>query len=74
MISAEGIAQMNRELAMKRDDVEWIRDATGSLRIVDRQDWSDRRTRQMAEERERERQRYNWRQQHPITEEREAAE
>ena len=59
---------------LQRDDIEWIRDGQGNLRLVDRQDWSERRTKEIAEERERERQRYNWRQQHPITEEREAAE
>jgi len=68
MIGPQQIDQMNRELAERRDDVEWIRDANGNLRLVDRQDWSDRRQREIDRERERERQRHNWRLTHPVTE------
>jgi hypothetical protein len=60
----EHAAHLNGTL--KRDDVEWIVDQSGSLRLVDRVDWSSRRTQEIADERERERQRYNWRLQHPI--------
>jgi len=69
---AEHAEHLNANL--KRKDIEWIVDGNGNLRLVDREDWSARRTKEIAEEREAERQRYNWRLLHPITEEREAAE
>lgn len=56
---------------IKRDDVEWIVDANSDLKLVDRADWTERRTKQLAASREDDRQRYNWRQRHPITEDRE---
>lgn len=69
----EHAAYLNANL--KRPDIEWIVDGTtGGLRLVDREEWSRRRTEQMAKERERERQRYNWRMLHPIGETREASE
>jgi len=70
---SEEAAHHNQRLAERgRDDVEWIV-ADGSLRLVDREDWSRRRRKQIEEKREEERRRFNWRLLHPITDGEEAA-
>lgn len=65
------IADLNRSLAERRTDVEWIIGPNGAPTLVDREDWSRAHHRAEKDRLESERQCFNWRLQHPINETRE---
>lgn len=71
MSYAEALAaQYNARLT--RNDIEWFVDHGGNLRLRDRPSWSAAKTREMAEQAERDRQQFKHRMEYPIN--REAAE
>lgn len=51
-----------RNAQMNREDIEWIVDSNGVMRLQDRPSWSDRRTRELEAEAESQRSQWNHRQ------------
>lgn len=51
-----------------RDDTVWIVTPSGDLVLTDRPEWTAKRTKELAEAAERDRQQFNHRQRYPIQE------
>lgn len=62
------IDQANHRIREKleRNDIKWILDEVGEMRLVDCEEWSVKRAKEIAEHREEERQRFNHRQRYPL--------
>lgn len=63
----------NAELQAQGKGLVWIVGTSGTVALIDDEHESARRSKREAEAQERERRKFNWRQQHPLTEGQEAA-
>ena len=67
------VDQLNADLATRRTDIEWVVGAGGTPVLVDRAALSATHAQAEAERKEEERRKFNWRQDHPVTETRDTA-